>query len=321
MHLLRAEPTERPTMTQANEGFAAVTAGRPVPPHVLMAGSGQTWRSSQPTVAVGSDTPTHALGPAGAGPTRLNPRPCDATQATARVGAGHTGTRPPGSRPPGAYPAEEPPGRSRKRSWLIGALAVAAAAVIGILLAGAFFNSKPPANATSQSISTTTVPTTSSQATTSTTTTAKKTTTTETPTTTPPTTTTTSAPSQFSVQDMKNFIINYYAAAPTSPDTTYSTMLTSNMQSASGGLATYKRYWTAFDSAAVTNVAQTGNAFRVKVTYTWKNGQQGTEVTDLTLVSQGGQLLIDKEHKIQSLPPASSSGAGSSTTVPPGPTG
>ncbi|ASO22728.1 hypothetical protein FHR81_005206 [Actinoalloteichus hoggarensis] len=133
MRLLRAEPIERPTMAQAREGMQAVAAGRPAPGPPMPAGP------PRPTAGHGAAAPKPAAGPT---PTRLDARPVTDRPEQARTVS--TAAQQPQAaqqpKPPEPRPARnDPEAGFRGRAVLLTAVAVVAAALIGVLIAGVFF--------------------------------------------------------------------------------------------------------------------------------------------------------------------------------------
>ncbi|APU17559.1 MULTISPECIES: serine/threonine-protein kinase [Actinoalloteichus] len=132
MRLLRAEPIERPTMAQAREGMQAVAAGRPAPGPPMPAGP------PRPAAAHGAAAPKPAGGPT---PTRLDARPVTDRPEQART-VSTAAQAPQGAHQPKPEPRptrNEPEEGFRGRAVLLTAVAVIAAALIGVLIAGVFF--------------------------------------------------------------------------------------------------------------------------------------------------------------------------------------
>jgi serine/threonine protein kinase len=302
MRLLAADPKERPTMRQAHEGLAAVAAGRPVPPSLLASPSAQTWRVNPPP-APGTTRQIAPPPPVGPAPTRLDARPFDrqstrVAPGTMTGGPGMMGSGP-NTRPPGLRPGEQSmpptPRKSSKRPMLLAALAVVAAAVVGILVANAIANSNSRAATNTQTQ--TTAPTATSQSTASQAPVADTTTPTTTTTTTTSssaTTTTTSGPSQ---ADLVKTVQGYFELLPDNTDEAFQ-RLSPNMQNSAGGADGYRQFWAGIDSVKATKVTAVGkNKVTAVLTYQKKDGSTAKEADVFTLVQQdgGNLLLIDSQ--------------------------
>ena len=309
MRLLAADPKERPTMRQAHEGLSAVAAGRPVPPALLASPSAPTWRVNPPP-APGTTRQIAPPPPVGPGPTRLDARPFDRQPQPTRVGAGPMGTgmmgSGPNTRPPGLRPGEQsmPPAARKsngKRPMVLAALAVVAAAVVGILVASALSNSGSRAD-TNQNTGlppTQTVDNTPQQVSTAPTATQKTTSSTTTTTTT--TTATTTTPDGPSQADLVHAIQGYFELLPDNSSEAFQ-HLTPNMQSASGGPDGYRTFWASVDDVKATKVTASGkNKVSALVTYKNKDGSTSKEADVFTLVQQDNALLIDSQSR-QPLP-------------------
>ncbi|EWM15637.1 serine/threonine protein kinase [Kutzneria sp. 744] len=192
------------------------------------------------------------------------------------------------------------PRKTSKRPMLLAALAVVAAAVVGILVANALSgggNSRADTNGQNPpvqpSLTTDNQPTEVSTAPTST----KKTTTTTTTT----TTVTTTTPDGPSPTDLVHAVQGYYQLLPDNSAEAFQ-HLTPNMQQASGGADSYRQFWAGVDEVKATKVTAAGkDKVSAVVTYKDKAGNTTKEADVFTLVVQDGQLLIDSQSK-QSLP-------------------
>ena len=307
MRLLAADPKERPTMRQAHEGLSAVAAGRPVPPSLLASASAPTWRVNQPPAP--GTTRQIPPPPVGPGPTRLDARPFDRQPQPTRVGAGPMGTgmmgSGPNTRPPGLRPGEQSvppaPRKSSKRPMVLAALAVVAAAVVGILIANALASgsgsradantptSAPPASLTDANTQPQ-IPTAASST--------QKTTTT---TTTTSSTTTTTTPDGPSPADLVHAVQGYYQLLPDETAEAFQ-HLSSNMQNSSGGADSYRAFWANVDEVKATKVQAAGqNKVSAVITYKLKDGTTSKEADVFTLVQQDSTLLIDAQ-STQKLP-------------------
>jgi hypothetical protein len=312
MRLLAADPKERPTMRQAHEGLSAVAAGRPVPNGLLASPGAPTWRVNPPPAPGTTRQIVPPVGaapmgaaPMGPGPTRLDARPFDRQQPT-RVAGGPMGTMTgsgPNTRPPGLRPGEQSmpptPRKASKRPMLLAALAVVAAAVVGILVANALSNgNKGQADTNSQNLPAVTQTTDTQPTQLSTTPSSTRKTTSSTTSTTTDTTTTTDGPS---TTDLVHAVQGYYQLLPANSAEAFQ-HLTPNMQEASGGADAFRQYWDTIADVKATKVnAINKNQVGAVITYKDKNGATSKEADVFTLVQQDGTLYIDSQSK-QPLP-------------------
>jgi serine/threonine protein kinase len=96
--------------------------------------------------------------------------------------------------------------------------------------------------------------------------------------------------------DMKAFIADYLATAPSSPETTYE-MLTPAFQEDSGLLEGYAGFWGTIESAELVDVTADPQAMTVayRVAYVTENGEESTDDVVLGLVYEDGRYLIAEE--------------------------
>ncbi len=97
-------------------------------------------------------------------------------------------------------------------------------------------------------------------------------------------------------RDMRAFVADYLATAPSSPETTYE-MLTPAFQEQSGFLDGYAGYWGTIESAELVDVSADPQAMTVAYTvdYLAKNGEETTDDVVLRLVYEDGRYLIAEE--------------------------
>ncbi|MFB9907145.1 serine/threonine-protein kinase [Allokutzneria oryzae] len=318
MHLLRPQPTDRPTMTQASESLRAIAEGRAAP----LATPPQGWGAVPPTAQIpgGPAAPTQAMHPGlRSGPnlnprtpvpsnnpamTRLDARPLSDAPST-RVGPGATTTSGMGAmngsanRSGGSRPGtdrdrreerEEP--RSNTRPIVIAVIAVIVAALLGILLSnmiggddgggGGGATSAP--QVPDAAITTTGKKTTTPKATT---------TTSETTTTTPPTTTTSKAtPSE---KDYVNAVKNYYKLLPGNIEAAYSKFCSSFKQK--NPYDSYKPYWQNVKSVKISDVEMSSEktvSFEMETVYKGSD-EPISETKKLHMSTDNDQVCINSK--------------------------
>ncbi|MGW0522456.1 serine/threonine-protein kinase [Crossiella sp. NPDC003009] len=303
MHLLRPQPNDRPTMTQASEALSAVAAGRQ---SALSTPPGGWATVVTPTTQLpnGPSAPTQSMPPAlqsprlhqGSGPhhqpkqpmTRLDARPLSDAPMT-RVGPPTPPPRPhpatgTGGRPMAApKTAPPPPERSKRTTILLAAAAVVVAALIGVLIAD-WVSSNTSGNANPNTGVPQPAPTTASSAKKPPPT--KKTTTepTSSSSTTSTSPTTTSATPTLTPEDMVQEAKRYYALLPDQPEQAYQRLGQAMQQKTP--FASYKKFWEGFKDVEVGEVAAQGkDKVRIKLTYVKKKeGEEDqSEVRLLTL--------------------------------------
>jgi hypothetical protein len=176
---------------------------------------------------------------------------------------------------------------------VLAALAVVAAAVVGILVASALSsnnNSRADTGQSSLTPPTQTVDDTQPQVTTQATT-PKRTTSTTTTTTT--TTSTSDTPTGPSPSDLVHAVQGYFQLLPDNTDEAFQ-RLTQNMQAASGGPDGYRQWWATVNEVKASKVTPVGNnKVSAVVTYKKKDGTTSREADVFTLVQQDNTLLID----------------------------
>jgi serine/threonine protein kinase len=278
MRLLRADPAQRPTMTEAKEALAAIAAGRSAP-------AAAPFDAAQ---AAGAAAALAAAGPPvtvpGRGPqmTRLNPNPFTEPEPSPPAG---TVRRPPGPPAPAGQPAGPPPSASRStagkrnvRTIVVTVLAVVAAALVGILVANLLSDNRrnPQSSQASQPNTQQTQQAPSSPA--------KQT----------PSATTgaAGAPAQPSAGDYVKAVQDYYALLPGQLDQAWS-RLTPQARQKSGDRAGFDSFWNGIRSVEVRAPKAQGNRVDATLQFVTKAGAQTTERYVFFLVQRDGKLLID----------------------------
>jgi serine/threonine protein kinase len=292
MRLLRTEPEERPTVTAAKEALAAIAAGRPVPPGLLSGTyDGPTMaHRMQPPIAPPQQQlmPIHKPGHQA---TRLDANPLAEPRRTPPGGFGPMGPVGPTGPPMGPIDREphspEPkPGRD-VRKVLLTVLAIAGAALIGVLVASLFTNSTPT-NA-STTTPTTTKPTVTVTQPASTT---KAATTTKTTPSTTSTTTTTTTSSSDDFDGADGFVKLYYDQLPQNTEAAWA-MLTPKAQSKSKGKDNFVKFYSEMSDVRINDTNQDGKTVTGTVKFTRKNGDSSNEHYRFTIVKQDDKFLID----------------------------
>ncbi|CRK59923.1 putative serine/threonine protein kinase [Alloactinosynnema sp. L-07] len=315
MQLLRADPTERPTMTAAREALAAVAAGKPLPSIALANQRTDPYPKPQGTPPPGTPIPGGPLpntpppgfpqqgmpqqgmplgGPPPSPPmgTRLDARPFAEPLPSGPIRQ----QQPPQQRPPQPRPAQArsgpprtPPGRKPAaasgkkdaRSIVLTVLAIIGAALVGILVASLLTSNNTPK--ASGKTTTAVQPTTTKAATTTKTTTAEPTTTT--------TTTTTTTDGKPTDAEFHQALRDYYARLPGDADGAWA-MLTERAQRKSGGYEAFKKFWASLNEVELQQVGGKDNHLEGNVRFT-KDGKSVTERYTWTMVEADGVIKID----------------------------
>ncbi|GAA3842116.1 hypothetical protein GCM10022243_05640 [Saccharothrix violaceirubra] len=280
MRLLRAEPEDRPTMAEAREALAAVAAGRSAPefPVAVPPTHPPSWQG-KPV----STPQTAATRPVGPPPAQNKPQP----NAT-RVAANPVLNQPPRQAPPNR-PAPRPavkaaPPARGKRSTVFTALAIAGAAVVGILLASMLSDGGPESKAGADT--STTQPAGGGEP--SVTTTSKKAP--------PPMQTITAEPS---ADQQEQAVRDYFAVLPQDVDNGWE-RLAPEMQSAIGGKDAYAKSWKDVTGVKITNLAMHG-PYAYDVTYEVTNKDKSvTKDRKLFILKWASTTLyISRQDKLQ----------------------
>ncbi|MBB5806113.1 serine/threonine protein kinase [Saccharothrix ecbatanensis] len=280
MRLLRAEPEDRPTMAEAREALAAVAAGRAAPefPMAMPQSHPPSW---QGTPVQAARAPADRHNPAQHNPqpaaTRVAPAPQPAPQRQQRHNP--QPARPSGTPRP-ASASNGGPMLKGKRSAIVTALAVAGAAVVGILLASMLSNGDPNDKQAGAVTSTTAVEAGGSASMTP----SKK------PVNPPLKITTDPTPAQ-----QEQTVRDYFGMLPEDVDGSFS-RLSDKMKASSGGLAGHKSRWDRVKSVALGDVSQnTDYAYVIVLNYEMKDGSRTSERKLVGLAWRGEGLYIDKE--------------------------
>ncbi|HEX6345741.1 serine/threonine-protein kinase [Umezawaea sp.] len=306
MRLLRPEPEDRPTMAEAREALAAIAAGRAAPEFPMAAPqvSPPSWRGTP----VSSDLQTRAMSqqaavntpPPG---TRIDVRPGPPPPPQQQHKPAQQSYQQPyqQQRPAAVPPRQRPPKRSfgaagtgpgsgKQRSTMITALAIVAAAVVGIMLAsflsdgggdtdkradpGTSATQSNPQNPPSEVDDSPEAGGGSKQ---------------------PPKITGGAGPDRATQEKM---IKDYFALAPKDPDAAFQWLLP-DMQSQSGGLATYKGFWAGIKSVDIENITLNEEfAYVVDLKYTAKDKAVTKERKLIVLNWSGSVVLLQREQRL-----------------------
>ncbi|MEO6088400.1 MAG: serine/threonine-protein kinase [Umezawaea sp.] len=297
MRLLRAAPEERPTMAEAREALAAVAAGRAAPefPMAVQQVSPPSWRGAP----VSSDLQTRALSSQAAVSTpppgtRIDVRPGPpqqqhqpSYQQQQPYQQPRPAAAPPQQRPPNRSGSSGPAGQGKQRSTIITALAIVAAAVVGIMLASFLSNGDNDAGNTagpgsSATASTPQNPTGSKDDSPEAGGGAKQ----------PPKVSDPAGPDQ---NMQKQMVQDYYELAPKDPDASFQWLLPA-MQTQSGGLSVYKGFWTTIKKVEIEKITLNENlAYEVSLKYTKKDNSVVKEHKLLVLSWLGSEVLFQRE--------------------------
>jgi eukaryotic-like serine/threonine-protein kinase len=283
MRLLRVDPAQRPTMTEAKEALAAIAAGRSAPAAesfdpAQAAGAGAALAAAGPPVAA----------PPGRGPqmTRLNPHPFTEPEPSPPAGAVRRPLGPPA--PAGPPPAASRPATASKRNArtiVVTVLAIVAAALVGILVANLLSenqqtsqSSPPPQSSQTSQPSTQQAPSSPAKQA-------------------PTVTGATDAPAQPSPADYVRAVQDYYALLPGNLDEAWS-RLTAQARQRSGDRAKFDAFWNGIRSVEVQAPTAQGNRVDATLRFVTNAGAQSAEKYFFELVQRDGKLLIDNFQRV-----------------------
>ncbi|MFI9007299.1 serine/threonine-protein kinase [Actinosynnema sp. NPDC053489] len=274
MRLLRAEPEDRPTMAEAREALAAVASGRAAPefPVPLPQTHPPSWQGAPVQAA-----PTRALAPAAQGNAAAAPPP--ATRV-APVPAQQPAPQRQAAHPPVA--ARPSGGALRgKRSAVVTALAIAVAAVVGILLASILSNGSGSEGTQAGSTTSTTAQEAGGEASVT------------------PSKKAAGPPVKVigspTLEQQEQTVRDYFALMPEAVDEGFN-RLSPKMKNTSGGIDGFRNWWNQVKSVSLDEVKlNSPYAYEVVVTYNLKDGTVSRERKLVGLAWQGEYLFIDKE--------------------------
>ncbi|WP_030471965.1 serine/threonine-protein kinase [Lentzea aerocolonigenes] len=290
MRLLRAEPEDRPTMAEARDALAAVANGQAAP-------------AFTPAVV----TPTHPPSWRGA-PVQQQPQQQAATRALTPQAPPPAATRVDLHTPPRAVPTQQqPPSNHRpaaapqysqrpkpsplssvgksKKSTIYTALAIVAAAVIGIMFASMISNNKDNGgrdnsaggNTSTQQTSDSTKPSTPQKS--------------------------SGKPGQWTQapqpSDQEGMLRDYFATAPKSPADAWQMTNAAFQGKQPGGYSGYEQFWKSIDKAELVSAEYDGNFFwKTEVKYTKKDGTTSIEPKGFVILWQSPNMLIQTESSL-----------------------
>ncbi|RZS36945.1 hypothetical protein EV193_106179 [Herbihabitans rhizosphaerae] len=272
MQLLRSEPTERPTMTAAQEALAAVATGRSVTPGLLSpAGPTQAIPLVPPTPIPPPTQPAHSG-------TRIDPHPFAEPHPTPPP------TQPPHQSQQAHVPYHGPPPakKTNTRAIVLTVLAILLAAAIGVLVAVLLTNrendaSPPPASSSAPPPPATTE---------------KRTTTSKPPTTTATTTTPTTTSYKPTAADLEKAVREYYSLLLTQRDEAWS-RLSPRAQQKTRGRETWEKFVDGLESAEAGNTRAVGSTVFAQIKFETKKDKESREGYVFTMIEKDGKILID----------------------------
>ncbi|MFD7653086.1 protein kinase [Actinosynnema sp. NPDC059797] len=285
MRLLRAEPEDRPTMAEAREALAAVAAGRAAPdfPVPLPQTHPPSWQGApvqapaqtraMPPVAPANQGGRQANHPA----TRVAPVPAQQQRPAAVQ-----------DRPRRPVASSRPGGSGQlknKRSAVITALAIAGAAVVGIMLASVFSdNGENPSDQAADVTVTTTAQAAGGEPST-----------TQTKKSVGPPATYTSTPTR---QQQEQAVRDYYELVPGNLEDGWA-RLAPSLQGAQGGFESYKNWWDRVESVELDEVEYNEDfAYVIDVTFHMKDGTTSEEKKLIVLQWAQQSLFIESEQNL-----------------------
>ncbi|NGY58577.1 serine/threonine protein kinase [Lentzea sp. NEAU-D13] len=294
MRLLRAEPEDRPTMAEARDALAAVANGQAAPaftPAVVTPTHPPSWRGAPVQQQPQQQAATRALAP-------TPPPPPNATRVDLHTPPRAVPTQqhqPPSNHRPAAAPqySQRPKPASSlaasaksKKSTIFTALAIVAAAVVGIMFAsmlsdkggGGTDNNAGPNTSTQQTQGgDQTKPSTPAKSS------AKAGQWTQAPQ--PP--------------DQEALLRDYFATAPKSPADAWQMTNASFQGKQPGGYGGYEQFWKSIQKAELVSAEYDGNFYwKTQVKYTKKDGSTSTESKGFSIQWQSPNMLIETESSL-----------------------
>jgi serine/threonine protein kinase len=294
MHLLRVEPSERPSLTVARDSLLAVAEGRQPTPSAAVAtdriagnrlpsapvrqqnGPPPRWQTPPPPQD-GTRLDVHPFAEqAPSGPVMRDPSPTPPGRPAMRAQAG----------PRGKAPAPA----NRVRSIVLTVLAIVAAALVGILVASLLSDSGDD-NGAALPPETTVESTSGSSADDSPDSQASGGSSSGGPASAAAPATEASS-DEPTAADYEAAVREYYGLLPDDVRSAWE-MMTPNAQQKSGGAGTYKRFWKGVESVEVVSTDAQGARVEATITFVTKRDRTSTEDYRLTFVEQGDELLVD----------------------------
>jgi hypothetical protein len=274
--MLRAGPDDRPSMQDVATSLSAIATGQPASfaPLTVPVTTRQMGASTPPVGSPGRPGPT---------PTRLDARPGG---LSSHPSLASSLLAPPGE----PRPAQNRPVNARPwRKWLLTALAIVLAALLGILVAS-FFTRPSTNNAANSSLLSGTPTTTPAPAAPVVSTTQQSTTTTTTTT----STTTSTPPPTASFTDMSALVHQYYGLLPGNPSEAWQ-LLSAKYQHTIGSFASYQSQLSKIAAVQVLAIVPRGTKDSVTVLLSGMttDGHFSLDQYVLTFTQQNGHLVID----------------------------
>ncbi|HUQ59642.1 serine/threonine-protein kinase [Lentzea sp.] len=296
MRLLRAEPEDRPTMAEARDALAAVANGQAAPaftPAVVAPSHPPSWRGAPVQSQPQSQAATRAL------PPQQTPPPPNATRVDMHTPPPRTVPAQHQQAPPNRRPAAAPQYSQRpkpasslassvksKKSTVYTALAIVAAAVIGIMFAS-MISSGGDEDPTNNAGPNTSVQPTQGGG--------------NTKQSTPPKSA--GKAGQWTTQpqpsDMENYLKDYFNTAPGAPDEAWK-MGNGNFQgSYPGGQSAFDSFWGGIKEAKILKATEvSGFYWEVDVEYTKKGGGKTTERRGISFQWASPNLLLSSDKSL-----------------------
>ncbi|MDX8032400.1 serine/threonine-protein kinase [Lentzea sp. BCCO 10_0856] len=293
MRLLRAEPEDRPTMAEARDALAAVANGQAAPaftPAVVAPTHPPSWRGA-PIQQPQQQAATRALPPQQAPPP--NATRVDLYTPPRAVASQH---QPPSNHRPAAAPqySQRPKPASMasssssksKKSTIYTALAIVAAAVIGIMFASMISDKNGNGGNNNAGANTSTPQTQNSG---------------QTKQSTPPKSAGKAGQwtSQPTPDDMRGFLNEYFSTAPTAPDDAWKFGNANFQGSYPGGVSGFQGFWSGIKEAKVLDASEKeGFYWEVVVEYTKKNGDKTTERRGISFEWKSPNFLLHSDKSL-----------------------
>ncbi|MDX8052079.1 protein kinase [Lentzea sp. BCCO 10_0798] len=295
MRLLRAEPEDRPTMAEARDALAAVANGQAAPaftPAVVAPTHPPSWRGA-PVQQPQQQAATRALTPPQG---HQQAPPPNATRVDMHTPPARTASaqQPPSNHRPAAAPqysqrprpAAASSSLKSKKSTVYTALAIVAAAVIGIMFASMISNGGDNGTNNNAGANTSAQQTQGNEPT-------KQST--------PPKSAGkagqwTQAPEP---SDQEALLRDYFTAAPKSASESWQMTNAKFQGRQQGGYAGYEQFWKGIQKAELVSATYDGNFFwKTEVKYTKKDGSVSIEPKGFSIKWESPNMLIETESSL-----------------------
>ncbi|MGW6449748.1 protein kinase domain-containing protein [Lentzea sp. NPDC055074] len=296
MRLLRAEPEDRPTMAEARDALAAVANGQAAPaftPAVVAPTHPPSWRGApvqQQQAATRALTPPQQQAPPPPPPnaTRVDMHTPPPPRTQQQGPSNHRPAAAPqySQRPRPSKPSPLASVSKNKKSTVYTALAIVAAAVIGIMFASMISSGGDNGTDNNAGSNTSTQQTQDNNPT-------KQST--------PPKSAGKAGQwtSQPTPEDMRGFLNEYFATAPTSPEDAWKFGNANFQASYPGGQSGFQTFWSGVKDAKVVEASEKeGFYWEVVVQYTKKNGDKTTERRGISFEWKSPNFLLHSDKSL-----------------------